>query len=301
MRWIDFEGKKPTDTDLPGWKPWTQEKWAKWLADSAEYTAKIQSLNDDVQSLENAGKTEEAAKKLKERNKHIDDHADHWGKLKPWLLFLSHDKCWFTEGKEICSHYDVEHFRPKKEALGREEADTRDGYWWLSFDYENFRLAGGVPNKKKGGFFPLLEGTQRSTFAVRCEESEVPYLLDPISSVDADLLAFNEEGNAIPTPGCSDWDQQRVHESIKRYKLNDHDQLPAARREVWQNVTRAADAFLKAKARYDPKTNPAPYQTMKEKARYIRKLTRPDVQLSSVARWCLLFRNDPLLNKLVGS
>ena len=39
----------------------------------------------------------------------------------------------------LYSHSDVEHFRPKKEAKAL-DANSRDGYWWLAFDYMNFRV-----------------------------------------------------------------------------------------------------------------------------------------------------------------
>lgn len=201
-----------------------------------------------------------AASKMNERNELIDKQAAHWGKLKPWLFALSHGKCWFTEGKDICSHKDVEHFRPKKEAVNL-DGTVRDGYWWLAFDYTNFRACGNVPNRKKGGWFPLHQDSLCSKFDARCEESETPYLLDPVNPTDPDLLAFDEEGNAIPAPSADAWAKERVRVSIERLKLNDHDELPAERRKVWQDVTGAIEAFLKAKAAFHPKMNPAPKVT----------------------------------------
>jgi hypothetical protein len=304
MRWIDFENKKPTDTDIPGWPPWSKADWASWLTESERLLKALAKRDAAVRRYEALGQTKKAMSRLAGRNKFIENNSAHWGKLKPWLLALSHGKCWFTEGKEICSHYDVEHFRPKKEALNF-DGTTRDGYWWLAFDYANFRIAGGVPNKKKGGYFPLHSDSRYSKSDARCEESEVPFLLDPICPTDPDLLAFDEEGNAIPTPSADNWAtetgqwaKERALESIKRYKLNEHDTLPSARREVWGKVTGAIETFLKAKAAYHPVRNPAPKVTMNEKARFIRSLTKPDVELSSVARWCLLFRNDPDLSRL---
>lgn len=283
MRWIDFENKKPTDTNIAGWTPWSQAQWDAWLAESKRLLGELTKLNSEG--------------KIAERDKLIDDNAKHWGKLKPWLFALSYGKCWFTEGKDICSHKDVEHFRPKKEAKNLDGTD-RGGYWWLAFDYTNYRACGNVPNRKKGGWFPLHEGSLCSKFEARCEESEVPYLLDPIISTDTDLLAFNEEGNAIPAPDADAWGKERALMSIERFKLNEHDDLPAERRKVWQEVNGAIESFLKAKAAYHPQTNPAPRITMEEKARFIRNKTKPDAELSAVARWCLWFRNDRDLAKL---
>ena len=34
MIWIDLESHLPTDTNIPGWTPWTAEQWQAWLAES---------------------------------------------------------------------------------------------------------------------------------------------------------------------------------------------------------------------------------------------------------------------------
>lgn len=138
MIWIDLEHKRPTDTDIANWTPWTQEKWDAWLARSTQ-------LVEELAALDAAGKREE-------RNALIDANCAHWGALKEWLLALSTGKCWFSEVRELYSHYDVEHFRPKKEAKAL-DTTVRDGYWWLAFDYMNFRVCGNVGNRKKGGCF----------------------------------------------------------------------------------------------------------------------------------------------------
>lgn len=285
MRWIDFENRKPTDKDITGWTPWTESEWQEWLDKSKEYLG-------EVVRLHNLNDTEK-------RNKYIDSKSAHWGKLKPWLLALSHGKCWFTEGRDICSHKDVEHYRPKKESISLEGVEA-DGYWWLAFEYSNYRVAGNVPNRKKGGWFPLHKDSRCSTFAGRCEESETPYLLDPIHKSDTKLLAFNEEGNAIPAPGCDPWETERVNVSIERLKLNEHDALPEERRKIWQKVTRAIELYLTAKTQYRPGINPTPKERMEQQLRTIHEMTREDAELSTVALWCVRFRNDPQLLSLVG-
>ncbi|MCC5834351.1 MAG: hypothetical protein JJU20_06430 [Opitutales bacterium] len=298
MRWIDFENKKPTDA-FEGWTPWPQDRWQTWQTKSQRLRDDLIRLYTEAESLKAQGDTVGAQARIIERNKMIDDNSDHWAELKPWLFSLSSGKCWFTEGRDICSHMDVEHFRPKKEAKGLDGA-VRDGYWWLAFEYSNFRAAGNVPNRKKGGWFPLHRDSQCSTYTARCEESEAPYLLDPTRQSDAQLLAFDEEGNAIPTPDADEWEKERVEESIKRLKLNEHDALPQERRKVWQQVSDAIEGYLEAKSRYKPGLNPAPATTMEEKLRFIQRCTREDAELSSVAIWCIRFRNDAKLLRLVS-
>ena len=305
MRWIDFEGKKPTDR-FPGWeKPWTQKAWQAWLTKSEKLLERMRVLNEEAINLKSTD-TVAAAKKIALRNKIITDNGAHWGKLKPWLLALSHGKCWFSETKDYFSHYEVEHFRPKKVARDDEnpgangEAVERDGYWWLAFDYTNFRICGNVGNRKKGGWFPLKAGSQCSTFSARCEESEVPYLLDPTDPSDIDLIAFDEEGKVIARPGTSEWEQKRVEVSVKRLKLEEHEPLTEARRMVWQKLSLEIEGFLKAKQKTAEGNNPAAKEKLKNHIRNIRVMLKPETPLSSVAHWCVCFRNEPLLLKLVA-
>lgn len=300
MRWIDFKNRQPTDTNLEGWKSWTKGEWATWLEESERLHNEAATLDAEARQLEAQGKTKLATDKIAERNKLIDDNSDHWGKLKPWLLALSHGKCWFTEAQDKAAHFDVEHYRPKKEAKDL-DGTKHDGYWWLAFEYSNYRIAGNVPNRKKGGWFPLHPDSRRSKFGAQCEESETPHLLDPIEKTDVDLLAFDEEGNAIPVPGTKEpWILERVNVSIERLKLNEHDALPEARRQVWQKMSKAITGFIEAKSAYKPGINPTPKATMEEKAKQIWEMTRPNAELSSVALWCLRFRNDPDLLRLAS-
>ena len=305
MRWIDFENKKPTDA-YPNWEPWTIAAWTQWLEKSEELLNKMKKLNEEAERLRAKGDDETAADKISARNKLITDNGSHWGKLKPWLLALSHGKCWFSDTKDLFSNYDVEHFRPKKEAKDDKDSDqdsktvTRDGYWWLAFDSTNFRICGNVGNRKKGGWFPLKAGSLCSTFSVRCEESETPYLLDPTDPSDIDLIAFDEEGNVIPIPGATDWQKERVNVSVKRLKLIEHEALTEARKRVWQKVSLEVEGYLTATAKSADGNNPAAKAKLSGHIRTLREMLRPDAPLSSVAHWCISFRNDPHLLKLVA-
>jgi uncharacterized protein (TIGR02646 family) len=281
--WIDLENKLPTDTNIPNWTPWTKAKWDGWLA-------KSQHLVSEMTDLNNAGQREA-------RNALIDANSAHWGELKEWLLKLSAGKCWFSEVRELYSHYDVEHFRPKKEAKAL-DAQPRDGYWWLAFDYMNFRVCGNVGNRKKGGWFPLREGSLHSTFLQPCEESESRYLLDPIDDDDVALVSFNEEGHVTPLPGISKWEQERVNETVKRLKLNEHAPLTEERRKIWHKVDVLIAQLTGAIARCDDANNPAAKAKIKEIRSSLRAMTNPTAELSAVAHSCLMFRNDPRLSKL---
>lgn len=285
MIFIDLQNKLPTDSNLPNHIRWTQSDWNAWQTESQRLVNELSKLN--------------AAGKIKERNEFIDNNCDHWAKLKPWLLELSSGKCWFADVRELFSHYDVEHFRPKKEAKTLDGV-KRDGYWWLAFDYMNLRACGNVGNRKKGGWFPLHQNSLCSTYSAPCEESETRYLLDPIDDDDVSLIAFDEEGKVVPAPGSSAWEQQRVEETVKRLKLNEHVPLAEARRKVWQKLDGLIKDFNTAKTRCVGGNNPAAKAKLTEVRNRIREMTNPSAELSSVARWCLLLRNDPQLSRLVG-
>jgi len=289
VRFIEFEGKTPVNTladpDFPDWIPWTDRKWQDWLTKSSEF-------RDELIKLDVAGD-------IAARNQYIDDHSSHWGKLKLWLKVLSKGKCWFTEVRELYSHYDVEHFRPKKEAKNIDKS-VRDGYWWLAFDYTNFRLCGNVGNRKKGSWFPLQDGSICSTFARQREESEDAYFLDPTDEDDVNLIAFDEEGKAIPDPKASVWDKQRAEETIERLKLNEHKDLAEARRKIWQNVSKEIDLYLKAKSRCVAGGNPGARQKVRGHCQNIRNFTTFEAELSSVAKYCVFFREDAQLSRLVA-
>lgn len=87
MRHIDIEKHKPNK---------------KWLEKSDRLTKELIALHE--------------AGDIKGRNELIEKNAKHWGELKKWLLNISYNKCWFSEARDIYSHMDVEHFRPKLEA-----------------------------------------------------------------------------------------------------------------------------------------------------------------------------------------
>lgn len=283
MIFIDLENRLPTDPDLPPEIRWKQADWDAWQLESSRLIGELTKLD--------------AAGKIKERNELIDQNGGHWGKLKPWLLALSGGKCWFTEARDIASHLDVEHFRPKK-AARNVKGPERDGYWWLAFDYMNFRIAGTVPNRKKGAWFPLRYGSPCSTSARRCEGDEVPYFLDPANAHDVTLLAFDEEGKAVPAPGIPRWDYVRVKRTVDRLKLSEHQALAEERRKVWQNTTKLINKYLQALA--EAGTSAAARERVKSAARDIVCLTKPEAELSAVAKWCVRLRNDPQLSRLVG-
>jgi uncharacterized protein (TIGR02646 family) len=226
------------------------------------------------------------------RNDIIDKNSALWRELKQWLLQLSHGKCWFSEAKDCFSHWDVEHYRPKKSAKDQ-DGKEHDGYWWLAFDWQNLRICGNAGNRKKGAYFPLREGCVRGQpFGdVRFEQ---PALLDPVDEDDPVLLFFNLEGRAIPAPHVTDaWEKARVTCSVDRYNL-DFPPLMDGRKTVWAECWNRLQEYLSEVARYQREpTNVIAKDRLKQAAKRVRELIREDREFSAVARACVESAGDP--------
>lgn len=232
------------------------------------------------------------------RKEIIDANASIWGDLKDWLLGLSHQKCWFSEAKDCFSHWDVEHYRPKKSAKDL-DGTAHDAYWWLAFDWKNFRVCGNAGNRKKGSFFPLRPGCIRCAPGGDCR-LEDPLLLDPSDEDDPVLLSFDLEGHAIPAAHVTDpWEKERVEYSVERCNL-DFPPLMDKRKVVWAECWHRIQDYLKELRLYHAdKTNMVAKAGYKDAARKVLELMREEEELSAVARACVLNSGDSRVRALL--
>jgi uncharacterized protein (TIGR02646 family) len=242
----------------------------------------------------------DAAGTKAERNKIIKDNSSVWGNLKPWLLKLSARKCWFSEARDTFSHWDVEHYRPKGTAKNLDGTDQGDGYWWLAFDWHNFRICGNVGNRKKGGFFPLRSGTHQATAADRNIDDEFPYLLDPTRPEDPLLLCFDENGDINPLPDLDPWSKARVDESIKRYKLRDHEALMEARRDVWSKCVREVNRCRNLLEQQATSPSATKKEEIKQQILKLREMIAFQAEFSAVASDCLRSRSEGWAQRLAS-
>lgn len=148
----------------------------------------------------------------------IKKHQALWGELKDHLSTLSNEKCWYTESKNAGGHCHVDHFRPKNEAIDEKGTD-QGGYWWLAFDWMNYRYSSPASNTKKNSYFQVLKD--------KCLKygdnikKEQHLFLDPIKFTDPDLLAFDNEGMAKPKlSDKTSIGYQKAEYSIRRLNLN---------------------------------------------------------------------------------
>ena len=121
-----------------------------WLKKAEKIKAKLNTLPD-----------------IEAKKKYIDQCAHVWAALKQDLLVLSNGKCWYCEAKEDRSDYHVDHFRPKKRVMLL-DGTACDGYWWLAFDWTNYRIACSYCNSPHTGEDGIARGKSDS-FPLRDE------------------------------------------------------------------------------------------------------------------------------------
>ncbi len=177
--------------------------------------------------------------------------AGIWKDLKPDLEKLSNKKCWYCEARQIRSDMHVDHFRPKAEVDGVDHP----GYWWLAFDWKNYRLSCTFCNSPrkdpirgctegKGSQFPLRDEQRRCRAAGTPTDDEQPLLLDPVVNSDPSSLMFQDDGQAISRYSAAEapWPNERAETSIRIYNLN-HNDLKEERRRLYERCNRlVADA-----------------------------------------------------------
>jgi hypothetical protein len=243
----------------------------------------------------------EAVKGEAARNAAIDSKASVWQELKPELEKLSHKKCWFSEALETVSHMHVEHFRPKKRVVEiGDRTQGREGYWWLAFEWTNFRVAGQIPNCKKGNYFPLRAGSNVATSTRRAIADEQHLFLDPTKHNDVRLVTFGPDGLMHPKPRANTWENTRVEKTAEYFGLNDFPNLTDARRKVWQECQTLLDAMAEnLNASEKCGGSPANLATAEAKMQELRKRIAVDAPFSNVAMACIKGFDSELLTALI--
>nr|WP_314705716.1 hypothetical protein [uncultured Comamonas sp.] len=198
------------------------------------------------EALKKAADVLETIEDPEARKAYIKANSNAWTAVRSYLAAMSAQKCWYSEAKESVSRYQVDHFRPHGRAK-QEDRTYEDGYSWLAFELDNFRLAGmlcNTVNKEyseesvgKGDWFPLLNPVHRATLQNRCFGSETPVLLDPTEKEDPAKLWFNDDGEVLPSPELEPEMQKVVSKAI-RYLGISQSLLNERRRSMLRRVAR---------------------------------------------------------------
>lgn len=231
-----------------------------------------------------------------ERVAFIKANSTIWRAFASCLRKMSYGKCWYSESDDPQAFFDVDHFRPKSRAR-RKEKETDEGYPWLAFSNENFRLSSQRSNRLstdeqeeevvgKADWFPVVDGSPVATWNNRCTADERPLLLDPTVRSDVDLIDVGGDGRMQPSGLCFGTNQTRVETSIQLYGLN----LPAitaSRKRVMRDAQEAFDHLQRSLQAAGNTVDLADDLNVLTQVDHLRAITRSDRPFARAARSAL--------------
>lgn len=257
--------------------------------DLEELKPKIRELIPDLEAAQvevNNEKDPDARARL------IKKYRNRWVALREAFDEYSYGKCWYTESKSPGSDDDIDHFRPK----GRLAEDAKhEGYYWLAFDWTNFRLSSHRANRPrlnpetgdlggKADHFPLIDPAARAYVESDDIMKEDPALLDPTSIVDVSMITFDASGDVALAPDFRG--NQAAEVKLKTSILYLHLNWPKFREErlvLYHQVERLVDRGSKCAPSGQMQVSGVP-DAFKHVLRDLRGLTDPRNSYSRAAR-----------------
>lgn len=229
-----------------------------------------------------------------ERKQIIDENKTFWRdrRIHQWLLDQFHNKCWYSEAADSVSPDHVDHFRPKGRIRNEKTRDTEEGYWWLAFDWRNYRISGHLLNSKKSDLFPISHGNRCQADDDASLKLECPVLIDPVKD-EARLISFEADEDActtVPAGGIEEDELHRVEQTIRILGLNRLDKLNQKRLGTWNRALNKISDYKSAQA-----TRGAQALALVQKAAAkedLSKMVSYEAEFSSVAEACIR-KNGP--------
>lgn len=215
------------------------------------------------------------------------DREKLWQDLALPLNKLTNGKCWYSESRNPASDKNVDHFRPKNAVA---EDPSHEGYWWLAFNWQNYRYSSqwcnqrriDKENKTSGGkscHFPLRHNSFRARTEKDNIEQEDVVLLDPADPEDWKLLTFRSDGRPTPAKSPGTVECVRAEASITIYHLNCVE-LVRDRRPLAGKVQR----LIEEMERLHPLiTNPQERGFYKRQQKELLRLIQPHAEYSAAA------------------
>ncbi|WP_303749737.1 HNH endonuclease family protein [Stenotrophomonas pigmentata] len=169
--------------------------------------------------------------------------SDIWRSFYELLPENLKKKCWYCESTDIRADTPVDHFRPKNKV---ESVLDHSGYWWLAFEWTNYRCACTFCNSKRvfdetvGGKackFPLVNPERRAFSPTDIQEldDEIPDFLDPFNPDDEKLLWFDRDGKPESKPEATEEEVRKVSNSIEMFHLHET-RIVRARNRIRINI-----------------------------------------------------------------
>jgi len=142
LRYIDPEDIFASLERLP-------EGWEKWQEEAEKALAEVRA----------AGGSSET----------VNAHGDLWRSLKGQLEQVSDGKCWYCESSQHRADNAVDHYRPKN----RNRSGEHDGYWWLAFDWRNYRYSCTYCNSRRSDDVKGTSGGKHDNFPLLTPRREL--------------------------------------------------------------------------------------------------------------------------------
>jgi hypothetical protein len=250
--------------------------------------ARLKALSEELEQIE--GK--------EDRKAFIAANAEAWSDVRDELAAMSFRKCWYTESREAVSRYQTDHFRPHGR-VKQAEKEFAEGYCWLAFDIENFRIVGVLANTQnreyseetvgKGIWFPLADPSKRATRVAKAIGSETPLLLDPTDLDDPQKIEFNDNGEAHPASHLDKDTKDAIDLAIVRMGIR-QEMLNEERRKKWRDCARTIDKYDRFIRKPKGDRTNEERETIDELAQELITMASAESEFSATARCCLQSR-----------
>lgn len=214
----------------------------------------------------------------------INGHQNMWTEVKQHFCNVRRRKCWYSESINDFAHCHVDHFRPKASAID-ENGNNHGGYWWLAFDWTNYRYSAPAGNVRKKDYFHV-NFNQAINQNDSLENEDIRFL-DPTDPTDPDKLKFNSEGTISPkNTNIATRDYIQAEYTIRRMNLNMVG-LIEGRRDKYRrasSIIRQTEKLLQMQAiTYDM----ARHQSIKAKQKELYELANRNSEYSAAVKYCI--------------
>jgi uncharacterized protein (TIGR02646 family) len=277
MRHIDMQELE----ELHDWPPGKQPDWKR---SPEEWRKRLCKAEEELRKATDSTT----------RSAIFTKYSDLWSAVKEHYRALSRDKCWYCETSTHRMTGEIDHFRPKAGV----EKISHSGYWWLGFDWHNWRFVCKFCNSEtrdvetgivggKGNHFPLLCGEERRIWS-ECDYNnlieEDPVLLDPANQRDPLLLTFSSNGLPGPTVGDEKSDDyRRAKESIRIYHL-DNSRLVRERKKIYIRVRNFVADYQHYQQKWELEKDRSAQSFASKQMKELGRMITPKAEYSATAR-----------------
>jgi uncharacterized protein (TIGR02646 family) len=262
-----------------------------------------QSIPDDVkQQLQDA--TDDLLRLPESQRKAFIKRKENlWKDLRPYLAAVcgrdqrqDDFKCWYCEAKTSRFTYHVDHFRPKGRVKDRDRPEE-PGYWWLAFDYRNYRLSceycntphrddDETPACGKWDQFPLRDGSSRVQDPNLNVNDEVRLLIDPLKHSEVIFLSFEDTGRPRHLLPEGTYGGLMAARTIEVLNL-DQPRINEARKQLALTCQRLVEDGNEEYASFSRTGSVAAREKFDGICQQLRDLIQPWSEFSAMARACL--------------